>query len=96
MLVVVGTVVVIRVLLVAVIVDVAAEVVAIVAILGNVSVVDVHVGLVFRRHSREKGDFFHDGRFATLSDVVDHYHSTVGLVLTDPEKTDRIEYLKSL
>jgi hypothetical protein len=43
-----------------------------------------------------KGDFFHDGRFATLSDVVDHDNSTCGLVLTDPEKTDRIEYLKSL
>jgi hypothetical protein len=31
-----------------------------------------------------KGDFFHDGRFATLSDVVDHDNSTCGLVLTDP------------
>jgi cytochrome c peroxidase len=41
-------------------------------------------------------DFFHHGRFATLSDVVDHYNSIFGLVLTDPEKTDPIEYLKSL
>jgi cytochrome c peroxidase len=32
-----------------------------------------------------KGDFFHDGRFATLSDVVDHYNSTFGLVLSDRE-----------
>ena len=43
-----------------------------------------------------KGDFFHDGRFATLGDVVDHDNSTCGLVLADPEKTDRIEYMKSL
>jgi cytochrome c peroxidase len=49
-----------------------------------------------RHHPREKGDFFHDGRFATLSDVVDHYNCIFGLVLTDPEKADRIAYLKSL
>ena len=44
--VVIGTVLVMPVLLVAVAVDVGAEVVALVAILGNVSVVHVHVGLM--------------------------------------------------
>jgi hypothetical protein len=81
------------VLFVAVIVDVGAEVVDIVGIPGNVSVVDVHLGLVFVATPQEKGDFFLDGRFATLSDVVD---STFGFGLTDQEKADLIEYLKSL
>jgi hypothetical protein len=43
-----------------------------------------------------KGGFFHDGRFATLRDVVDHYDSFLKLGLTAVEKTDLIEYLKSL
>jgi hypothetical protein len=46
-----------------------------------------------------KGGFFHDGRFATLLDVVNHYNSnmpTGPLGLTDTEKTDLVEYLKSL
>jgi hypothetical protein len=43
-----------------------------------------------------KGGFFHDGRFATLRDVVDHYDSFLKLGLTAAEKTDLIEYLKSL
>ena len=43
-----------------------------------------------------KGGFFHDGRFATLRDVVNHYDSTFNLGLTDAEKNDLVEYLKSL
>jgi hypothetical protein len=43
-----------------------------------------------------KGGFYHDGRFATLLDVVNHYNTVKGLQLTDPEKQDLIEYLKSL
>jgi hypothetical protein len=43
-----------------------------------------------------KGGFYHDGRFATLRDVVDHYDSHLGLNLTDQEKRDLIEYLKSI
>jgi len=46
--------------------------------------------------TRQKGGFFHDGRFATLHDVVDHYDGTFGLGLTEQEKSDLIEYLKSL
>lgn len=43
-----------------------------------------------------KGGFFHDGRFATLSDVVEHYDTTFGLGLGDRQKHDLVEYLKSL
>src|ERR1044071_5640844 len=36
--------------------------------------------------SHQKGGFFHDGRFATLMDVVNHYDATFSLGLTDGEK----------
>lgn len=40
-----------------------------------------------------KRGFFHDGRFATLMDVVNHYDSFFGLGLSDQEKSDVVEYL---
>jgi hypothetical protein len=43
-----------------------------------------------------KGGFYHDGRFATLSDVIDHYNQQFSLGLTEGEKKDLEEYLKSL
>lgn len=43
-----------------------------------------------------QGGFYHDGRFATLGQVVDHYDGHFGLGLTDAEKADLVEYLKSL
>ena len=43
-----------------------------------------------------KGGFYHDGRFATLQDVVDHYDQFFSLGLTDQQKSDLIQYLKSL
>jgi hypothetical protein len=43
-----------------------------------------------------KGGFYHDGRFATLLDVVNHYDALFSLGLTDGEKSDLVEYLKSL
>jgi mono/diheme cytochrome c family protein len=43
-----------------------------------------------------KGGFYHDGRFATLLDVVNHYNGVKSLGLTEPEKQDLVEYLKSL
>src|SRR5256884_2884588 len=46
--------------------------------------------------THQKGGFFHDGRFATLRDVIEHYDGTFRLGLNDPEKGDLIEYLKSL
>ena len=42
------------------------------------------------------GGFYHDGRFATLLDVVNHYNTLFSLGLTDAEKSDIVEYLKSL
>jgi hypothetical protein len=43
-----------------------------------------------------KGRFYHDGRFATLLDVVNHYNDVLGLGLGDQEKSDLVEYLKAL
>jgi hypothetical protein len=43
-----------------------------------------------------KGGFYHDGRFATLQDVVEHYNTFFGLDLTKRESRDLIEYLLSL
>jgi hypothetical protein len=43
-----------------------------------------------------KGGFYHDGRFATLGDVVDHYNSCFSLNLTTSEKNDLIQYLLRL
>ena len=45
---------------------------------------------------RMKGGFYHDGRFADLQAVVDHYDRHFRLQLTAEEKTSLIEYLKSL
>ena len=53
-----------------------------------------------RRPSRdwthEKGGFYHDGRFPTLAAVVEHYDRNFRLGLTDQEKRDLVQYLKSL
>jgi hypothetical protein len=46
--------------------------------------------------SRTKGGFYHDGRFATLRDVVEHYNGVFGLQLSEQQKNDLVEYLKSL
>ena len=46
--------------------------------------------------ARAKGGFYHDGRFATLRDVVDHYDQTLRLRLTGTQKGDLVEFLKSL
>lgn len=43
-----------------------------------------------------KGGFYHDGRFPTLMDVVNHYDSCKNLGLTATEKTDLVQYLLSL
>src|SRR6185436_12790633 len=46
--------------------------------------------------THQKGGFYHDGRFATLRDVVEHYNSFLGTNLTEQQKLDLVEYLKSL
>ena len=46
--------------------------------------------------TRAKGGFYHDGRFATLPDVVNHYDTVQTLGLTAAQKSDLVEFLKSL
>lgn len=46
--------------------------------------------------ARTKGGLYHDGRFATIAAVVDHYDSHLKLNLSAAEKKDLAEYLKSL
>jgi hypothetical protein len=46
--------------------------------------------------THQRGGFYHDGRFGTLRDVVEHYNSVLGLGLTEQQKNDLVEYLKSL
>ena len=43
-----------------------------------------------------KGGFYHDGRFSTLLDVVNHYDAHFSLGLSAQEKADLVEYLKSI
>ena len=43
-----------------------------------------------------KGGFYHDGRFPTLMDVINHYNDCKKLNLSEGEKKDLVEYLKSL
>ena len=43
-----------------------------------------------------KGGFYHDARFATLAEVVEHYDQHFSLGLSAREKNDLAEYLKSL
>lgn len=46
--------------------------------------------------SHAKGGFYHDGRFPDLRAVVEHYDRFLKLNLSEQEKKDLIEYLKSL
>jgi hypothetical protein len=46
--------------------------------------------------ARQKGGFYHDGRFAKLIDVVNHYDNVKKLSLTEDEKKDIVQYLLSL
>ena len=46
--------------------------------------------------SRLKGGFYHDGRFATLDDVVNHYDGCMNLRLSSSEKSDLVQYLLTL
>jgi cytochrome c5 len=45
--------------------------------------------------TRSKRGFYHDGRFKTLLDVVNHYDSCFKLGLTAQQKADLVQYLKS-
>jgi hypothetical protein len=46
--------------------------------------------------SHQKGGFYHDGRFATLRDVIEHYNTFKRLGLAEQQKSDFVEYLKSI
>lgn len=46
--------------------------------------------------ARAKGGFYHDGRFATLGDVVNHYDNHWNIGLSSTEKANLVEYLKSI
>jgi hypothetical protein len=45
--------------------------------------------------TRSKRGFYHDGRFKTLLDVVNHYDSCFDLNLSARQKSDLVQYLKS-
>jgi hypothetical protein len=46
--------------------------------------------------TRSKGGFYHDGRFASLGDVVAHDDAHFQLGLDAAQEADLVEYLKSL
>jgi cytochrome c peroxidase len=46
--------------------------------------------------THQKGGFYHDGRFATLPDVVNHYDTQFKLELSSAQKSDLVEYLKGI
>lgn len=46
--------------------------------------------------TREKGGFYHDGRFESYDAVIDHYEPVLGFQLTTPEQADLVQFLKSL
>ena len=46
--------------------------------------------------TRTRGGYYHDGRYATLGQVVQHYDSCFKLGLTAQEQSDLVQYLKSL
>jgi hypothetical protein len=48
------------------------------------------------RGAWQRPPYFHDGSAVTLRDVVDHYDTTLTLGLTEAERDDLTEYLKSL
>lgn len=46
--------------------------------------------------AKSTGGYYHDGRFASLADVVNHYNDNMPLNLTTKEKQHLVEFLKSL
>lgn len=41
--------------------------------------------------AHQKGGFYHDGRFAALPEVIDHYNACLNLQLGDDEKSDLVQ-----
>jgi cytochrome c peroxidase len=46
--------------------------------------------------THQKGGFYHDGRFADLPAVVNHYNNCKSLALSQAERNDLVQYLLSL
>lgn len=46
--------------------------------------------------THQKGGFYHDGRFQTLDEVVSHYDQHLKLQLSEKERKELVEFLKSL
>ena len=46
--------------------------------------------------AKQKGGFYHDGRFATLLDTINHYDRHFNLRLSDEEKRDLAAFVSSL
>lgn len=46
--------------------------------------------------TKQKGGLYHDGRFATLQDVINHYDALFSLGLTQAQREDLIQYLLSI
>jgi hypothetical protein len=46
--------------------------------------------------THQRGGFYHDGRFATLEEVVAHYEQTFGFTLSGAERADLVQFLLSL
>jgi hypothetical protein len=46
--------------------------------------------------THQKGGFYHDGRYGTLLDVVNHYDGCLNLQLRADEKSDLVQYLLTL
>ncbi len=51
---------------------------------------------LFDTQKLHKGGFYHDGRFATLEAVVEHYNDVLRLKLSDAQKKELVEYLKTI
>jgi len=48
------------------------------------------------RNLAARAPYFHNGKAATLGDVIDHYKTTMGFQFTDSEKQDLINFLNAL
>jgi cytochrome c peroxidase len=46
--------------------------------------------------TREKGGFYHDGRFEDYDAVINHYKPVLGFELSSTEQSDLVQFLKSL
>ncbi len=46
--------------------------------------------------THQKGGFYHDGRFANLGQVINHYNGCMNLGLSADEMSDQVQYLLTL